>query len=75
MQDIPSLLNQLPTVRRIVELFTDNTKVYIALTFKIGLLDNSNLCCIKKMHHQFRGRAHSATEGAEQLSSVLTAKD
>lgn len=73
MQDIPSLLNQLLTVRRLLELFTDNTEVYIAVAFKIGLLDNSNLCFIKKMHHQFRGRALSATEGAGQLS--LTAKD
>lgn len=70
MQDIPSLLNQLPTVRRISELFTDNTKVYISLTFKIGLLDKSGLCFIKKMHHNYRGKANSATQGTEQLSSV-----
>lgn len=64
MQDIPSLLNQLPTVRRISELFTDNTKVYISLTFKIGLLDKSKLCFTKKMHHKYRGKKQQKAQSS-----------
>jgi len=65
MQDIPPLLNQMPTVRRISELFTDNTKVYISLTFKIGLTDKSGLYFIMKMHHNCRGKTNSATHKAQ----------